>query len=72
MGLEVEPLGGKGLVTLVLAVVAVVPDVVVVVMTAGAVVIAYVSMVIPIVVVRALSLDLSHSACSHSPLTASL
>ena len=42
MGIEVEPLGGKSLVSLVLAVATVVPDVVVVAMTAGAVVIAYV------------------------------
>ena len=61
---------GEGLVSFVLAVVAVVLDVVVVVMTSGAVLIAYVSMVASIVVVGALSLDISCSVCFHSPVTA--
>ena len=64
MGLKVVLLGGKELESPVLALVAVVPKVVEIVMIAGVVVVASVSMVVPTVVVGAPSLDLICTACS--------
>ena len=64
VGLKVVPLGGKGLESPALALVVVVPKVVEVVMPPGVVVVAWVSIVVPTVLVGAPLLDLIYTACS--------